>query len=103
MNTFIRICHKENINIPPEEIGAVLFLQESNQFQEQAADLIRKMCANIKGNIEQNNKKVQHEIIQYINEHATDYDIGLTKLSSEFSIHENKISQIIKGNSRYVL
>ncbi len=100
INTFIRICHKNNLDILPEEVGSVLFLNDSGQFQERAADLIRKMCANIKENSEQDISSIQNEIILYINKHATDYDISLTKLSDKFGIHENKISQIVKEAQR---
>jgi YesN/AraC family two-component response regulator len=54
------------------------------------------MCIRIQENSNHHEKELQNKIIKYINDHATDYDMSLTKLSDEFNIHENKISRIIR-------
>jgi AraC-like DNA-binding protein len=96
INSFIRICHKKNIDIPPDEIGSLLFLQDNEVFEKEVSELVNMMCIRIQENSNHHEKELQNKIIKYINDHATDYDMSLTKLSDEFNIHENKISRIIR-------
>ena len=98
--TIMRISYEFNNTIIKEKAGKVLLSNTIEEFHDGTAELLSELYMLIHENERAKLDQENNRIIEYIREHATDYDLNYDKLYSEFQLPVKTIRAIIKEKTR---
>lgn len=99
LNCIVKAAISGNITIEEQILNNCLHYRNISDFKTNVQELAENISGIFSDRIINDSLRNAQSILEYIQNHATDYDISLQKLSEEFDLSFNQINNIMKEST----
>lgn len=101
VNTIFKTVTEMNLNEFDKDIKQLLEFPTLKELESSLNLLLIEICSKVQQNKENQNNELRNDILQYINDHYTSYDMSLGGVADKFQLSGSYLSRYIKDQTGF--
>lgn len=99
LSSIVKVALSDGIKIDDQKLNRCMRYRNLTEYEDHTIDLAGDISRLFSERIVAQSMETTQQMLEYISEHATEYDISLQRLSAHFDLSFNQINSILKEST----